>query len=144
VLDEPEELEIVDERAIGQDDVDVEGKALEDLHFRDDEGFFEVVKGLVKVEHGAVDKGRWAVVGGSLEQHVVHVDEITHAQGRLLELGGEEEGAHADVLVESEQAEEEREKTRPTATPKCFIELTYQNRWKRIWAAATATCFLEL
>ena len=28
--------------------------------------------------------------------------------------------------------------------PNCFMEVTYQNRWKRICAVATATCFLPL
>jgi len=109
VLDETEHLKIVDERAIGKDDVHIKGKPLEDLHFRDHERFFEVVEGLVKVEHGAVDKGAGAIVSGPLEQHVVHVDEITHAQGGFLKLGREEEGTHADVLVKSEQGREEKE-----------------------------------
>jgi len=109
VLDETEHLKIVDERAIGKDDVDVKGKPFEDLHFRDYERFFEVVEGLVKIKHGAVDKGAGAIVSGPLEQHVVHVDEITHAQGSFLKLGREEEGTHADILVKSEQGREERE-----------------------------------
>lgn len=113
VLDETEHLKIVDERAIGKDDVDVKGKPFEDLHFRDHERFLKVVKGLVKVQHGAVDKGAGAIVSGPLEQHIVHVDEITHAQGGFLKLGREEEGTHADVLVKSEQDREERKDKDP-------------------------------
>jgi hypothetical protein len=30
-----------------------------------------------------------------------------------------------------------------TPMPNCFIEETYQNLWKRIWAVAKATCFLS-
>jgi len=108
LLDEAEDLQIVDERAIGKDDVDVEGQPFEDLHFRDNQRFFEVVERLVKVEHGAVDKGRGTIVGSPLEQHVVHIDEITHAQGAFLKLRGEEEGTHADVLVEREQGRREK------------------------------------
>jgi hypothetical protein len=29
-----------------------------------------------------------------------------------------------------------------TAMPNCLSEDVYQNRWNRIWAVASATCFL--
>ena len=103
MIHEAEHAEVINKRAVGQDDVDVEPEPFEDLHFSDDDGVFEVVKRVPKVRHGCVFErfrglARRECVGGALEKEVVDVDEISDSEWTLFEFRREVECAHAHVL----------------------------------------------
>ena len=97
-LGEAEEAEVVDERAVGEDDMHVEAEPLEDLHLGHDQRVFQVVEGVAEVGHwdvfevwglgGGRRRGRMLeFVGGTLEQQVIDVDEVAHADGAFLQFG---------------------------------------------------------
>lgn len=75
----------------------MEPEPLEDLHLRYHQRVFEVVVGAAEGRHGYVSE--FALVGrgrpycqcvrGALEEEVVDVDEIAHADGTFFQLGGE-------------------------------------------------------
>ena len=154
VIHEAEHAEVINERAIGQHNVDVEPEAFEKLHFGDDDGVFEVIERVAEIGHWCVSERlevlAWReCVGGPLEQEVVDVDEVSDAERTLFEFRGEVEGTHAHVLssggggsVKINMFDDGREERRLTPMLNCFIEEVYQKRWYRIWAVATATCFL--
>ena len=106
VIHEAEHAEVINERAIGQHDVDVEPKAFEDLHFGDDDGVFEVIERVAEIRHGCVFElvrvlaceGRGERVRGALEEEVIDVDEVSDPERALFEFRGEIECAHAYVL----------------------------------------------
>ena len=106
VIHEAEHAEVINKCAIGQHDVDVEPEAFEDLHFRDNDGVFEVIKRVAEIRHGCVFEvlrvltcgGGCERVGVALEHEIVNVDEVTNPEWALLELRGEVECAHGHVL----------------------------------------------
>ena len=54
VAREPKEAQVIDECAVGQHDVDVEPKTLENLHFSDNERVLEVVERVAEIRHGRI------------------------------------------------------------------------------------------
>lgn len=117
---ELEDLEVVDQVAVRQSDLGLEGETLEDLHFCDDERVLAVVELGGKVVHWAVGPegggggiGRGGAVLDEGEEVGVGVDEVADTERGFLELGSEEEGAETDVLclLLAEQGEERRGRT---------------------------------
>lgn len=149
VVDEFEDAEVVDQVAVREARLGLEAEAFEDLHLGDDEGVLAVVELGGKVVHRDVEAGeggRGGEGGGGAvvdegEEVGVGVYEVADAEGGFFELGGEEEGAEADVLGAGcecmRRAEMGRE--RRTRTPKCLSEVTNQKRWNKTWAVAITT-----
>lgn len=78
----------------------------------------------------------------ALKKEVVHVDEVPHPDGTLLQLGSEVQCTHANVLQACAaeegdtdpviQRENEEQKVSLTPMLNCFMDVTNQKRWKRI------------
>ena len=136
VIHEAEHAKVINERAIGQHDVDVEPEAFEDLHLGDDDGVFEVVERVAKVRHGCVFElvrglachGRRERVRVALEKEVADVDEVSHSERTLFEFRGEIECAHAHFLSAEGFCEDQRRRREGRAVPDPYAELLHRGR----------------
>lgn len=136
MIHEAEHAEVINERAVGQHDVDVESEAFEDLHFGDDDGVFEVVEGVAEIRHGCVFElfrvlwcdGWRERVRVALEDEVVDVDEVSDPERTLFEFRGEIERAHAHVLSAEGVVKIKKPRRERRAVPDPYAKLLHRGR----------------
>ncbi len=93
---------IIDQCPVRQDGVDIKPEPFQNLHLRHNYRIFQVVKCVPKVRHRVVVELIIGLAaeqkGGPLEDEVVNINEVPHADGTFLNFGSKVQCAHADVL----------------------------------------------